>query len=166
MAQNSIPRAAPATAAPTTAALLAAYLAAHYRVRLGDGRWLALDIGRPAPAELERALPGATFTLVSACNPQSVVQAPVANEAADAALRSELDALGLATLRTVASDADGRWKEPGWLVAGLETAAADGLARRYDQAGILHWRQGEAVRLRIHRPRPAGTARRWVDWIP
>ena len=36
MAQNSIPRAAPATAAPTTAALLAAYLAAHYRVRLGD----------------------------------------------------------------------------------------------------------------------------------
>ena len=161
MAQNSIPG-----AAPSTASLLAAYLAARYRVHLDDGRWLELEIGRPAPAELERVVPASNFTLASAWNPQSVVLADAANEAADAALRSELDALALTTLRTVASDTDGRWRELGWLVAGLGTPAADALARRYDQAGILHWRQGEPVRLRMFRAQPTGhEADPRVDWV-
>ncbi|MBO9717102.1 MAG: DUF3293 domain-containing protein [Pseudoxanthomonas sp.] len=162
--------------------LLAAYLGAHYRAWLDDGAWVVLEIGQPAPAELERALPASRFTLVTAWNPQSVLRTQEANDAADAALRAELDRLGVPRLRALAGSGEGSgqvsrghvrpepggvedWSEPGWLVGGLDDAAADALARRYHQAGILHWRQGEAVRLRIHRPRPAGTAHRWVDWI-
>ncbi len=92
--------------------------------------------------------------------------APAANAAADATLRWELEALGLVRRRSVASDADARWEEPGWLVAGLDAAAADALARRHGQAAILHWRQGEPVRLRMYRARPEGHGEhRWVDWM-
>jgi hypothetical protein len=187
MTQNSIPHAAPAATAPDTMTLLAAYLGAHYRVWLDDGAWVVLEIGQPAPAELAQSLPARWFTMVTAWNPQSVMRTQDANDAADAALRAELDRLGLPRLRALAGSGEGSgqvfpgqvsrghvrsepggledWSEPGWLVGGLDAAAADALAGRYDQTGILHWRQGEAVRLRIHRPRPAGTAHRWVDWI-
>lgn len=167
MAENSIPDAPPATGI-----LLHAYLAARYRVRLDDGRWLDLWIGRPAPAELVHALhigPASRLTLVTAWNPQSVVQLAAANAAADATLRAELDALGRPALRTAAADADGGWEERGWLVEGLDAAAADALARRYGQAGLLHWPARGPVRLRMYRARPtAGDTEggaRWVDWV-
>lgn len=185
MAQNSIPRRVPATAR-----LLTAYLGAHYRVYLDDRAWLALEIGQPAPATLAQSLPATPCTLVTAWNPQSVARSREANDAADAALHAELDGLGVPVLRALAGQAHddgvvpafGRagprrdaseprsgqdWSEPGWLVGGLDTAATDALARRYGQAGILHWRQGEPVRLRMYRPPPAGHDRHpWVDWVP
>ncbi|GAB3516385.1 DUF3293 domain-containing protein [Pseudoxanthomonas daejeonensis] len=167
MAENSIPGAAPATDT-----LLHAYLAARYRVRLDDGHWLAVAIGRHIPAELVQALsPGSAsrLTLITAWNPQSLVRSASANAAADAALRAELDALGRPTLRAAAADADGGWEERGWLVEGLDAATADVLARRYDQAGLLHWDAREPVRLRMYRarPMPGGTLGdiRWVDWM-
>ena len=167
MAENSIPGAAPATDI-----LLQAYLAARYRVRLDDGHWLALAIGRPAPAELVRTLSLGSvsrLTLVTAWNPQSLVQPAAANAVADATLRAELDALGRPIRRARATGADGGWEEPGWLVEGLDAAGADALARRYGQAGLLHWDARDPVRLRMYRTRPLeGTGdvdARWVDWI-
>ncbi|AKC85549.1 DUF3293 domain-containing protein [Pseudoxanthomonas suwonensis] len=159
MAQNSIP-----SGAPSTQALLEAYLAAVYRVELDDGTTLPLHVGQPAPAALERAMPATAWTLVTAWNPQSVPRSGAANDAADAMLRAELDALGLAKLRAGGGSDDGDWEERGWLVAGLDAAAADALARRYGQAGILHWAQGQPVRLRMYRPRPGGDATPHVDW--
>lgn len=150
MAQDSIPAATPASDA-----LLAAYLAARYRFELA-GRWWPLAIGQPAPAALPPAGTARNWSLLTACNPQSVLQPPAVNAAADAALRAELDATGLTVLRTMASAADGGWEEPGWLVGGLGDGEADALACRYGQAGILHWREGEVVRLRMYRPGPAG----------
>lgn len=184
MAQNSIPRRAPATDR-----LLAAYLGARYQVCLDGRAWSVLEIGQPAPAALAEFLPATPCSLVTAWNPQSVTRSREANEAADAALRAELDGLGVPVLRALAGQAEdgfvpdfGRagprrdapgpcprqdWSEPGWLLGGLDTAATDALARRYGQAGILHWRQGEPVRLRMYRPPPAGHDRhRWVDWVP
>ncbi|WP_372013185.1 DUF3293 domain-containing protein [Pseudoxanthomonas sp. 10H] len=159
-------------AAPATGVLLRAYLAARYRVHLGHGEWLALVVGRPAPAELARTFPaasGSPLTLVTGWNPQSRPQPAASNLAADAALRAELDALHRPVLRTTSGDVDGHWEEPGWLVAGLDTATADRLARRYGQAGLLHWRPGDPVRLRMYRTPPSGAAAdadaRWVDWV-
>ncbi len=162
MAQHRIP-------GDDTPGLLEAYLAAVYRVDVG-GTWLALWVGQPAPAALDAARPvcpgnEAAWTLVTAWNPQSRPQDPAANAAADAALRAELDARGLARLRAIGGSPDGCWEEQGWLVAGLDAAAADALARRHDQAGLLHWRAGEPVRLRMYRPRPAH-APPCVDWLP
>jgi len=160
MAQDSIPEGVPATAA-----LLQAYLAAAYRVRLADG-WQPLRIGEPAPA-LAQCLPARAWTLVTAWNPQSLPQAAAANAAADAALQSALDAAGLRRLPATGGDAAGTWHEDGWLVADLPAAQADRLAQRLGQAGVLHWRHGEPVRLRMYRPRPAGIdAPPWVDWVP
>lgn len=162
MAQHRIP-------GDDTLALLEAYLAAVYRVDVG-GTWLALRVGQPAPAALDAALPtcsgnGAAWTLVTAWNPQSRPQDAAANAAADAGLCAELDARGLARLRAIGGSPDGRWEEHGWLVAGLDAVGADALARRHDQAGILHWPTGEPVRLRMYRP-PPPHATPCVDWLP
>lgn len=160
MAQHRIPPVASATAA-----LLDAYLAARYRFEHG-GAWWPLAIGQPEPAALARAWPSRTRTLLTAWNPQSVVRSAAANAGADAALRSQLHALGMPILPAVASDLEGRWNERGWLAAGLEATVADALASQYGQAGILHWRHDEPVRLRMYHSCPPGRGgRRWVDWV-
>lgn len=159
MAQNSIP----ATSLPTEA-LLAAYLAARYRFELA-GRWWPLVVGQLAPAELVRAGPARSWSLLTAHNPQSVTRPPAVNAEANAALRAELEVCGHPVLPATASAADGGWEEPGWLASSLEDDEADALARRYGQAGILHWRAGGPVRLRMYRPRTAVTPCRNVDWV-
>ena len=82
-----------------TLGLLAAYLAAGYRSKVG-GAWLELRIGQAAPPALEAAVHAqagaeATWTLVTAWNPQSQPRDDTGNRAADASLQSDLDALGL-----------------------------------------------------------------------
>ena len=147
-----------------TGPLLQAYMSARYEIELDGGR-LRLRIGEPAPA-LERAWPGACYALLTAFNPGSRRLPDAANRAADAALRTDLAAAGLRCLRSHSSDGKGRWVEPGWLVAGLDAEAADRLARRYGQAAILHWKAGEAVRLRMYLPRSPGIEPPYVDWNP
>ncbi|MBB6064594.1 DUF3293 domain-containing protein [Pseudoxanthomonas broegbernensis] len=146
-----------------TPELLGAYLAALYRVRL-DGGEMALRIGQPAPPVLAHALPAASWTLVTAWNPQSVPRDEASNHAAGAALEAELHARGLAVLPAEAGDADDGWHEPGLLVADVPAREADAIARRYGQAGLLHWRMGQPVRLRMYRPRPPGDRTPHVDW--
>lgn len=138
---------------PMSRDLLVAYLGAEYRID-PDGRALLLHVGAPAPPALARMLPAARYTLVTAWNPRSQPRDHACNHAADAALRTELAMHGLACLRACASDGNGRWHEPGWLVAGLRARRADALARRLGQAGVLHWEAGTPVRLRMYLPRP------------
>ena len=119
MAQDGIPPV-------DTTTLLEAYLAAVYRAQV-EGASLPLRVGEPAPA-LDAAMPAApgavaTWTLVTAWNPQSCAQ--------DAGVN----------------------------------ATADALARRHDQAGILHWPRGAPVRLRMYRERPPRNRTGWVDWV-
>ena len=151
-----------------TTTLLEAYLAAVYRAQV-EGASLPLRVGEPAPA-LDAAMPAApgavaTWTLVTAWNPQSCAQDAGVNATADAALQAWLRARGLQAWPAVGGSADGQWEEHGWLVAGLEAATADALARRHDQAGILHWSRGAPVRLRMYRERPPGNRTGWVDWV-
>ncbi len=156
----------PATVPPAgTGALLEAYLAARYEVR-GPAGPAALRIGEAVPPALADALPAGRWTLLTAWNPGSRPRDDASNRQADAALQAELDALGLRRLPASSSDGSGQWHEPGWLVADLGTAGADALARRYGQAGILHWPTDGPVRLRMYLARPAGVAGSpWVDWV-
>ena len=146
------------------AELAALYTAAAYAVVV-DGDAIALRVGEPSP-DLEAYLPADTYVLVSAWNPASEPRSDAANEAADAALVARLDAAGIARQSAWASAPDGQWREPGWLLTGVEQAAADRLAVDFGQAAVLSWQRGQPVRLRMLLAPPAEAARAaHVDWI-
>lgn len=140
------------------------YAAARYGATV-QGRTIALHVGVPA-VELERAWPGERYALITAWNPASQPQSREANDRADAALCSRLDAAGVPRVAAWAEAPDGTWYEPGWLAHGLPVDTVDALAREFGQAGTLSWVHGEPVHLRMMLPRPAGApGLRWVDWV-
>jgi hypothetical protein len=144
--------------------LLEAYITACYEVEV-DGHRLGLRVGEPAAA-LEQAWPAACYCLLSAWNPGSQPLPAATNQAADRDLAAALAARAPHPLRTHSSDGHGGWREEGWLAAGLELSLADALALRFGQAGILYWRRGQAVGLRLYRPPPpARPARPWLECV-
>ena len=81
---------------------------------------------------------------------------------------AQLDALGGSLVRhpAWAQAPDGRWREPGWLVAGIADADLVRLAREFGQVGVLAWRAGEPVRLRMLMPRPLqADGAMHTDWV-
>lgn len=135
------------------AELARAYTAADYAVAL-DGDTLPLRVGRPA-RDLEAYWPAACYAFVSAWNPASEPHSDSVNQAADARLVARLQAAGVQRHAAWAQDAAGQWREPGWLLADLGDLAVNALARDFGQAGVLAWRRGEPVRLRMLFPMPA-----------
>lgn len=129
------------------AELAAAYAAAEYGVAL-DGDVFPLRIGMLA-SDLEAYWPAGRYVFITAWNPASEPHSVDANESANALLAARLDALGTPRQPAWAQDGDGSWKEPGWLVADLEQAQGDALAREFGQAAVLCWRPREPVRLRM-----------------
>ena len=146
------------------AELASAYAAAVYVVAL-DGDSFPLRVGEPA-RDLEAYAPASRYAFITAWNPASQPRSDTANEAADALLVTQLDALGVTRHAAWAQDADGRWREPGWLVADVDESALLRLAEEFGQAGVLDWAAGEPVRLRMLAPRPVGHAVAHTDWIP
>jgi hypothetical protein len=145
------------------AGLALAYAAAEYAVAL-DGDALPLRVGRPA-RDLEAYWPARRYVLVSAWNPASQPHSDSANQAADERLVARLDAAGVQRHAAWAQDQAGQWREPGWLLADLDDAAADALAREFGQAGVLAWQRGEPVRLRMLIARPdEAAASEHTDW--
>jgi hypothetical protein len=147
------------------ATLMHAYLAAEYRWER-DGHWHDVVVGLPTPG-LELAYPDATsFGILSAWNPHSIEREERINRLEDEALQDDLSRSGARYLPAFASAPNRTWKEPSWLVFGLEASAFDAVARRYSQLGTLWWRPMEPVRLRMYAARPAGIADEpYVDWI-
>lgn len=150
---------------------LTAFLSARYRVEAADGQAF-VHIGKPAEdAERLLGVPG-PYALVTAFNPWGKTREASGNEAADKALAEAIDALSLLRWRALNAAPDGRWVEPGWLVAGIQTADLDALARRFGQRGVLHWERGAPVRLRLY-ARPDETAQDLIgvmdtpfcDWV-
>jgi len=160
-----MPESRPLLGDARVAELLNAYLVADYRWQY-DGGWHDVIIGLPTPG-LELAYPDATsFGMLSAWNPLSVASSEAANREADQRLQVALAASGLHCVPAFASARNRTWREPSWLVMGMDTAAFDALAREFGQLGTLWWRPGSAVRLRMDAPRPAGIDDdRDVDWI-
>lgn len=143
----SMPADKPTRDPQATVRLLRAYLDAHYRVWTPAGA-LRLVVGRPAP-RLERFHPGMRrFAVITACNPRSTRLTAAANLARDLALLGDLRALGLTRIPAENAAPTGDFREPAWLVAGIDLPALDALARRHDQNAVLAWRRGETVRLR------------------
>lgn len=135
------------------AELAIAYAAADYAVAL-DGDALRLRVGRPA-RDLEAYWPASSYLFMTAWNPASEPHSDSANRAADERLVARLDAAGVPRQAAWAQDGAGAWREPGWLLADLDAALGDALAREFGQAGVLAWRRGEPVRLRMLLGRPA-----------
>lgn len=151
------------------AGLLLAYLAADYRWQHG-GQWHDLRIGLPAPGP-ELAYPEAGgFALLSAWDPQSVPRPEATNRRADQALHGALLASGRIFVPAFSSAPDRSWREPSWLVMDLAMDDLDALGRRFGQLGMVAWRRGEAVRLRMLAPRPDRLddpleRLAYVDWV-
>lgn len=141
------------------------YAAAEYAVVL-DGDALQLFVGERAD-DIEAYWPVRRYGLVTAWNPASIPQPDAANAAANAALVARLDAAGIERHAAHAYDREGRWREPGWLVANVEDAALDRLGREFGQAGVLAWSFGQPVRLRMLLPRPYhARPHEFIDWAP
>lgn len=148
--------------------LAAAYAAARYAVLL-DGDTLPLRVGQLA-SDLEAYWPAERYTFITAWNPASEPHSDGANQTADALLVAQLDAAGAQRHPAWAEDPDGEWREPGWVLADLDSSVTDLLAREFGQAAVLDWRRGEPVRLRmlVERPRGncmTGAAAVFTDWV-
>jgi hypothetical protein len=147
------------------AELAAAYAAADYMVMLDDDT-LRLQVGQPAP-DLEAYWPARRYAFITAWNPASRPTAEAANQAADAALVAQIDALALTRQPAWAEDGSGDWREPGWLLADIDPLVLDALAHEFGQAATLEWQHGQPVALRMYLPRPRGEAApahtHWVE---
>ncbi|GAA4864703.1 DUF3293 domain-containing protein [Luteimonas vadosa] len=157
----------PARALPDgrLAELTKAYLSADYRWQC-DGRWHHLHIGQPAP-ELERVEPGARcHGFLSGWDPWSIPRAEALNREADEALQACLLEAGKPFRPAFASAPNRTWREPSWLVSGMELTEFDALVQQFGQLGSLWWRTGEPVRLRMAARCPPGFSNvAWLDWI-
>lgn len=145
--------------------LVRAYLAADYRWQ-HEGDWHDLLIGLPAPA-LELMYPDIdTFGLLSAWNPHSIERTEIANRNADHALHDRLIATGKPYCAAFASAPNRSWREPSWVVMGLDVETFDALSREQGQLGCLWWTRGMPVKLRVAAARPEGFEDdRYVDWL-
>jgi hypothetical protein len=144
--------------------LASAFVAAQYRVpALGAiGR---LHVGSAATV-LEAVLPAQRYAFITAWDSDSSPDPAIENDRADGELVAELERLRVTHLRACAQDAQGGHHEDGWLVCDLPLDALDGLARRFAQDGVLAWKAGEPVRLRLYHAAPDAAAARmpFVDW--
>ncbi|MBS7457550.1 DUF3293 domain-containing protein [Coralloluteibacterium stylophorae] len=148
--------------------LLRAFRVARYRV-CAAGR-PRIHVGRRAPAVEALAADAQAFGFITACNPDGRRRGRASNVRDDAALAAALRAAGFDLHRAIAGDVAGRWNEAGWLVAATDAhdafARLDALALRFGQLGVLAWRRGGRVRLRIHARAPAGLPPACVDAVP
>ena len=145
------------------ACLAVDYAAAHYFVTIGHKEWL-FRVGQHAE-DIERQLEGTTCLFITAWNPAPEAATPAENRQADERLQALIGESGLPHNRALGSDAQGGAVEYGWLVLDAPESLADHWGREFGQAATLYWHKGQAVRLRMLWPRPAGLADDlYTDW--
>lgn len=150
------------TRTATADGLAEAYRLAAYFVDLDDEP-IEIAVGHVAirlEAQLARA---DSFAYITACNPASELQPETYNQRADRELRAAIDAHGYLRWPMNSSSPDGQWWEAGWLVGDAPPELLDEWARRFRQRGILLWRRGERVRLRMYGPEEFPHPQ--IDWI-
>jgi hypothetical protein len=134
-------------------ALIALYRESHYDVELPRGGPATLRIGTAAPAAVMRWIGGDGVAFyVTACNPRSASLTKEENDIRLEALRTEMRARGCRWLEGAGHIPGESWREDCLLVAGIEEAEADAIARRHDQNSIVVVPAKSAVTLRIYRP--------------
>jgi hypothetical protein len=145
-------------------ALLALYRESHYDIEMPRGSVATLRIGAPAPAAVARWIgaDGVAFHL-TAFNPRSMPLTREENEARQETLRTALRARGCRWLEGAGHIPGEAWREDCLFVSGIDIGEADGIARRYEQNGILVVPATAAVKLRIYRPEWRGIASESAD---
>lgn len=133
-------------------ALIALYRESHYDVSSPRGI-VVLRVGTLAPAPVKRWIgdEGVAFYL-TACNPRSTSLPKEDNDQRLETLRAELLADGCRWLEGAGYIPGEAWREECVLVAGIDAAGADAVARRYEQNSILVVPANAPVTLRIYRP--------------
>lgn len=146
------------------ARLAAAFRTTEYAVEI-EGQRIPLRVGSSAE-RLEQRFDAKRHGFITAWNPGSTPSSSLENKAADGALVVRLEALGVPHLRASARAENGDHYEAGWLVGDLDFGMLDVLAREFGQDGTLGWTRGQAVRLRMYHPQPAGKHDDiWTDWL-
>ena len=139
-----------------TAELAVAYACAHYFVTIGHREWL-FGVGQLA-SDIERQLGAASYSFITAWNPAPHAASVDENMEADLRLQARLKQTGHVHHSALGSNAQGGAVEYGWVVLDMSADDSDALAREFAQAGLLFWRHGEPVRLRMLWPRPPDIA--------
>lgn len=145
------------TLLPPPDTMMAAFAEAIYRVHDGTDT-LRLHIGVPN-ADLAALLKRHGVThggLVTGENPFGQKQSPETNHAANTALATAIDRLGLARLPSDGGDEAGSWNEPGFLVLGGEDEPVAGLAQAFRQAAWVRIDSDGTPQLAACRYPPAG----------
>ncbi len=117
---------------------IAAYRAAHYTVHSPEP--FVIQVGELSERLASLlAIEGAKCAaFITAWNPYSEVTTQEANSAAQAALSSELDELGLTSIEGFGSDPEGLWPgEDSLLVLGLGLEEAREIGSKYGQNAII-----------------------------
>lgn len=134
-------------------ALVALYRESRYDVELPQGGIATLRVGAPAPAAVQSWIgEEAVAFYMTACNPSSMSLTKQENDARLDTLRAELRARNGRWLEGAGHMPGESWREPSLLVAGIDAAEADALARRHGQNGILVVTPGAPATLRLYRP--------------
>jgi hypothetical protein len=144
---------APADTPARVNALIALYRESHYDVEMPRGGAATLRIGSAAPAAVRRWIgeDGVAFYM-TAGNPRSTSLTREENEIRLETLRAEVRARGCRWLEGAGHIPGESWREECLLVAGIDVAEADAIARRHDQNSIVVVPATAAVTLRIYRP--------------
>ena len=134
-------------------ALVALYRESHYDVVMPRVGVATLRIGAVAPVAVRRWIGnyGVAFYM-TACNPHSTSLPKEENDQRLEALRAEMRARGCRWLEGAGHIPGEAWREECLLVAGIDMAEADDLARRHAQNSIVVVRATAAATLRIYRP--------------
>jgi hypothetical protein len=137
--------------------LVQAYRATDYRID-GDDGGRTLRLGEPAA--VPAPAPGRVHAVLSAGNPRSRKLTPAQNALADAALRTRLDALGLAWRPALGVGRDGDWPpETSLWILDIAPAQLDALALAFEQNACVVVAADDRPRLRLYRPD-------WRDQLP
>ena len=132
--------------------LLALYRRTHYAVTMPDGDAATLRIDAlPPPAIADWIGADDCAVYLTACNPRSQSLPDAENAARMTALRQRLRDAGARWLEGRAGIPGESWSETSLLVAGLDVAAADRLAREFGQDAALVVARGRRVALRLYR---------------
>jgi hypothetical protein len=83
------------------------------------------------------------FAVVTAHNPEGVVNDPSANETADQSLREEIEKIGLTHFRVTGGSLDGRHQEPGWGIVLATPELARDLSERFKQLAYFWVENGQ-----------------------
>lgn len=126
-----------------------AFRFASYCIVDPQGAWrLQPDCHSPHLSELLARTGQRCASLITAANPAAQPLPDEENERRQANLRERVESLGFTFLEGENSAADGSWREPSLLCAGMALPMALNLAREFGQLAVLYSGPDAVPRLR------------------